>query len=59
MEKIGKLGKLQLTAKVMSVKSYEEGVQRVLNGSCNVFFQTDPSFWTQRGAGHLRVAWPF
>ena len=32
------LGKLQLTAKVMSVKSYEEGVQRVLNGSCNVFF---------------------
>ena len=32
------LDKLQLTASIVPVKSYEEGVQRVLDGSCNVFF---------------------
>jgi ABC-type amino acid transport substrate-binding protein len=32
------LDKLQLTASIVPVKSYEEGVQRALNGSCNVFF---------------------
>jgi ABC-type amino acid transport substrate-binding protein len=32
------LDKLQLTAKVVPVKSYEEGVQRVLDGSSNAFF---------------------
>jgi ABC-type amino acid transport substrate-binding protein len=32
------LDKLQLTASVVPVKSYEEGVQRALDGSCNVFF---------------------
>jgi putrescine:ornithine antiporter len=32
------LDKLQLTAKVVPVKSYEEGIQRVLDGSSNVFF---------------------
>jgi ABC-type amino acid transport substrate-binding protein len=32
------LDKLQLTAKVEPVKNYEEGIQRVLDGSSNVFF---------------------
>jgi ABC-type amino acid transport substrate-binding protein len=32
------LDKLQLTASIVPVKSYEEGVQRALHGSCNVFF---------------------
>ena len=32
------LDRLQLTAKVVPVKSYEEGVQRVLDGSSNAFF---------------------
>ena len=32
------LDKFQLTAKVVPVKSYEEGVQRVLDGGSNVFF---------------------
>jgi ABC-type amino acid transport substrate-binding protein len=32
------LDKLQLTASIVPVKSYEEGVQRALDGSCNVFF---------------------
>ena len=32
------LDKLQLTASVVPVKSYEEGVQRALDGGCNVFF---------------------
>jgi putrescine:ornithine antiporter len=32
------LDKLQLTAKVVPVTTYEEGIQRVLDGSSNVFF---------------------
>lgn len=32
------LGKLQLAAKVVPVQSYEEGIQRVADGSSNVFF---------------------
>ena len=32
------LDKLQLTASIVPVKSYEEGVQRALDGSCKVFF---------------------
>ena len=32
------LDKLQLTAKVVPVKNYEEGISAVLNGSSNVFF---------------------
>jgi putrescine:ornithine antiporter len=33
-----KLDELQLTAKVVPVQSYDEGVRRVLDGSTNVFF---------------------
>jgi putrescine:ornithine antiporter len=33
-----KLSELQLTAEVVPVKSYDEGIQRVLDGSSNVFF---------------------
>lgn len=33
-----KLDELQLTAKVVLVQSYDEGVRRVLDGSTNVFF---------------------
>jgi len=32
------LDKLQLAAKVVPVKSYEEGIRRVADGSSNVFF---------------------
>jgi putrescine:ornithine antiporter len=33
-----KLSELQLTAEVVPVKSYDEGIDRVLDGSSNVFF---------------------
>ena len=33
-----KLSELQLTAEVVPVKSYDEGIQRVLDGSSDVFF---------------------
>jgi polar amino acid transport system substrate-binding protein len=33
-----KLSEFRLTAKVVPVKSYEEGIQRVVDGSTNVFF---------------------
>ena len=33
-----KLGELQLTAQIIPVKSYDEGIQRVLDGRSDVFF---------------------
>jgi ABC-type amino acid transport substrate-binding protein len=33
-----KLGELQLTAEVIPVNSYDQGIQRVLDGSSDIFF---------------------